>query len=60
MADFDSHTERLKPANLADLAKANDASALMAAGWHANIARHYIDAAATSALLTFALSLIHI
>ncbi len=54
MADFDSHAERLKPANLTDLAKVNDAPSLMAAGWRANIARHYIDAAATSALLTFA------
>lgn len=51
VSDLTSYKLRLASANLTSLANAADNAVLSAAGWTANVARHYIDGEANSALL---------
>ena len=51
VSDLTSYKLRLASANLSSLANAADNAVLSAAGWTANVARHYIDGEANSALL---------
>ncbi|MEM6412908.1 MAG: glucose-6-phosphate isomerase, partial [Pseudomonadota bacterium] len=54
--NFSSHISRLKTANLKTLisAEGND-RVISATGWHADLARHYVDQDMQSALLKFAI-----
>ncbi|MEM9263052.1 MAG: glucose-6-phosphate isomerase [Pseudomonadota bacterium] len=56
MMNFSSHISRLKTANLKTLisAEGND-RVISATGWHADLARHYVDQDMQSALLKFAI-----
>jgi len=51
MTNLTSHASRLAAADLQELATVSADAPLSAAGWTANLARHYLDTAATQALL---------
>ncbi|MEM9225271.1 MAG: glucose-6-phosphate isomerase, partial [Pseudomonadota bacterium] len=53
MTDLHEHAARLAPLALKDLAKSAPAPRLSAAGWTADVSRHFVDAATQDALVGY-------